>query len=179
MGCNIKADVFNKQILLQWLFQIFVYRGNFMTISGEAYLRHVELYTSIQNNTITNMYGHQVHSVTPDLTTSDNLIRKRVKDKQQWNTIDDELINISSFHRISCTSALASSGQANVSSKPLLISTFTVIVFLSLHWLSHKISRWKTRKLRHRLILRCVHFAPFNVINLTNVIITLYYVINP
>ena len=128
MGCNIKADVFNKQILLQWLFQIFVYRGNFMTISGEAYLRHVELYTSIQNNTITNMYGHQVQ-LKPDLTTSDNLRWKRVMNQQNWNTIDDELINISSFHRISCTSALASSGPANVLSKPLLISNFIVILF--------------------------------------------------
>ena len=114
MGCNIKADVFNKQILLQWLFQIFVYRGNFMTISGEAYLRHVELYTSIQNNTISNMYGHQVQ-LKPDLTTSDNLRWKRVMNVQNRNTIDDE------------------SGQVNVSSKPLLISTFIVILYALLH----------------------------------------------
>ena len=102
-----------------------------MTISGDACLRHVELYTSIPNNT--NMYGHQVHSVTPDLTTSDNLRWKRVKDKQQWNTIDDELINISSFHRISCTASLTLSSNANVLSKSLLISTFIIILFASFH----------------------------------------------
>ena len=99
-----------------------------MTISGDACLRHVELYTSIPNNTTTiyDMYGHQVSDLT---TPGDNLRWKRLKDTQQWHTIDDELINISRFHRISCTSSLATSGQPKVLSKPLLISTFIVILF--------------------------------------------------
>ena len=91
----------------------FVFRGNFLTISGEACLRHVEVYTSISNNT--NMYGHQVLA---DLTTSGDLRWKRVMENQQWNTIDDELINISRFHRVSCARRLnTQAGQANALSK--------------------------------------------------------------
>ena len=97
-----------------------------MTISREAFLQHVELFTSIPNDT--DEYGQQVHA---DLTRPDHLRWKKVM--AQSDTINDELINISSFHRISCTSSLTLSGNANVLSKSLLISTFIIILFASFH----------------------------------------------
>ena len=60
--CNAEWAAMLKQMFLicryycSGCFKFLYLGGNFMTISGEAYLRHVDLYTSIQNNTTTNMY---------------------------------------------------------------------------------------------------------------------------
>ena len=85
-----------------------------MTISREAFLQHVELFTSIPNDT--DEYGQQVHA---DLTRPDHLRWKKVM--AQSDTINDELINISSFHRISCKSSL-SIETMDALCKPLLIA---------------------------------------------------------